>query len=40
MYFSDEYDGTSDTAQFVPSWTLTPDDGDASEDDYSDRSFA
>ena len=40
MYFSDEYDGTGDTAGYVPGWTLDPDDGDTAEDDYSDRSWA
>lgn len=40
LYFSDEYDGTADTAQLVPGWTLSPDGDGPWEDDYSDRSWA
>jgi hypothetical protein len=40
MHYSDEWNGTADTAEFERDWALTPDSFDVTEDDYSDRSFA
>lgn len=40
MNYSDEYDGSVDTAQLVRGWVVDPDAAEPWEDDYSDRSFA